>query len=334
MNHCLWATNRWNTLKQAGQITSMNLYQARASPCQSARNRSKLGSKDCYDTDLIYSRVMGLMSSREIDLKELFSHELAPIPTSMFEDNGDMRITQSNSSLKQKLQVEQSSQTLSFPDTIIIDGCALLWIIQWPNQGVIQDFVNNVLEYVFRKFEHSDVYVIFDRYFEYSTKSATRTSHAAQQASQRHELTSSTPLPSQTIGLRVTENKQQIISTICEQLKEKGKIHNETSKHRLLVTGPSSEPIEIFKGVGIQRKDLELTHEEADVIIPSQVVDAATQGSMCIKAIRDDTDAFILHVHYYIKCSLKCKELMEGSSKSRTLTDIGETANQHADIGC
>ena len=122
-----------------------------------------LGSKDCYDNDLIYSRVMGLMSSRKIDLKELFSHELAPIPTSMFEDNGDMRITQSNSSLKQKMQVEQSSQTLSFPDTIIIDGGALLWIIQWPNQGIIQDFVNNVLEYLFRKFEHNDVYVIFDR---------------------------------------------------------------------------------------------------------------------------------------------------------------------------
>ena len=70
---------------------------------------------------------MGLMSSRGIDLKELFSHELAPIPTSMFEDNRDMRITQSNSSLKQKLQVEQSSQTLSFPDIIIIDGGAFLF---------------------------------------------------------------------------------------------------------------------------------------------------------------------------------------------------------------
>ena len=131
-----------------------------------SKKQIKLGSQDCYDTDLIYSRVMGLMSSREIDLKELFSHELAPVPTSMFEDNGDMRITKSKSALKQKLQVEQSSHTLSSPDTIIIDGGALLWIIQWPKQGIIQDFVNNVLEYVFRKLEHSDVYAIFDRYLQ------------------------------------------------------------------------------------------------------------------------------------------------------------------------
>jgi len=84
----------------------------------------KLGSKDCYDTDLIYSRVMGSVSSRDIDLKEL--HELAPVTTSMFEDNGDMRITKSKAKLKQKLQVEQPSRTQPSPETTVIDGDALL----------------------------------------------------------------------------------------------------------------------------------------------------------------------------------------------------------------
>jgi len=49
------------------------------------------------------------MSSRDIDLKELFFHELAPVPTSIFEGNGDIRITKSKAKPKQKLQVEQSS---------------------------------------------------------------------------------------------------------------------------------------------------------------------------------------------------------------------------------
>jgi len=57
----------------------------------------------------------------------------------------------------------------------------------------------------------------------------------------------------------------------------------------------------LFKGIVTERKDLELTHEEAGVIIPRQVVHAATQGSMCIKVINDDTDVFILLVHYYQK---------------------------------
>jgi len=217
----------------------------------------------------------------------------------------------------------------------IQDGCgALLWIIQWPKQGIVQDFLDNAVEYIFRKLEYSNVSVIFDRYFEYSTKSATRTSRAVQQGSRRHKLTPSTPLLAQTIALTETENKQQISSKICEQLQEKGKTRKETAKHRLLVTIPSSVPVEIFKGIVIERKDLESTHEEADVIIPRQVVDVATQGSTCIKVISDDIVVFILLVYYYQKCSLTCTLLMESNSKSRTLTDTGATAKQHADIAC
>ena len=113
------------------------------------KKRIKLGSADCFDTNLIYSRVMGLMSSRDIDLKDVFSHELAPVPTSMFEDSGDMRITKSKSTMKRKLQVEQSSRTLPTPETIVVDGCSILWTIQWPNHGTVQGYVNNVLEYIF-----------------------------------------------------------------------------------------------------------------------------------------------------------------------------------------
>ena len=69
-------------------------------------------------------------------------------------------------------------------------------------------------------------------------------------------------------------------------------------KHSLLVTGPASIPVEIFKRVAIERRDLETTHEEADVIIPRQVVDAITQGSRCIEVICDGTDVLI-DMHWF-----------------------------------
>ena len=80
----------------------------------------------------------------------------------------------------------------------------------------------------------------------------------------------------------------------------------------------------MFKGIVIERKDLELTHEEADVIIPKQVVHAATQGSTCIKVINDDTDVFILLVHYYQKMftdlhsSAACRYRLSAPSCSRS----------------
>ena len=39
------------------------------------KKRIKLGSADCFDTNPIYPRVIGLMSTRDVDLTHVFSHE-------------------------------------------------------------------------------------------------------------------------------------------------------------------------------------------------------------------------------------------------------------------
>ena len=69
---------------------------------------------------------MGLVSTQTIDLQDLFNYEVASLPTSMFDDNGNMRISTSKSVLKNKLQVTQSTRASVKPNAIIIDGCAIL----------------------------------------------------------------------------------------------------------------------------------------------------------------------------------------------------------------
>lgn len=48
----------------------------------------KIGTGTTYDTDIIYARAMGTMNTRDIDIEKIFHHEVAPIPTSMFEEMG------------------------------------------------------------------------------------------------------------------------------------------------------------------------------------------------------------------------------------------------------
>ena len=53
----------------------------------------KVGDTKVYDTELIFSRVIGLQaSSRMVDLKALLSYELSPVPTAMFTGTGEMRV--------------------------------------------------------------------------------------------------------------------------------------------------------------------------------------------------------------------------------------------------
>ena len=48
-------------------------------------------SAKVYDTNLIYSRFIRLKASgRDMNLNEVLKYELAPIPTSMFINNGEM----------------------------------------------------------------------------------------------------------------------------------------------------------------------------------------------------------------------------------------------------
>ena len=58
----------------------------------------KIGTKKIFDTTVIYSQVIGIQaSSRDINIENVLTHELAPVPTSMFDASGMMRICQTSS---------------------------------------------------------------------------------------------------------------------------------------------------------------------------------------------------------------------------------------------
>ena len=67
----------------------------------------------------------------------------------------------------------------------------------------------------------------------------------------------------------------------------------------LVVTEKIPIPTEVCNGLQIPRPDLKTMHEEADVIIPHQVIYTASLGCCSIKVISDDTDVFVLLVHYF-----------------------------------
>lgn len=278
-----------------------------------------------YDTELVYSRVLGLILNRTIDLKAVLSHELAPIPTSMFADSGEMRIGKSKSTLKRKLQIETSSRGIH-GDVQILDGCALLWTVYWPASGTVQDFASSFSSSVCRRLRESDVYLIFDRYHEFSIKTGTRTARK-QGASRVHQLSMNTVLPAQNVALTVTENKLQLIHHITEYLIRMTSDRGFTN--RLVVTSKDATPVEVTNGQVIQRHDLKNNHEEADVIIVHQMLAAAANGARNISIICDDTDVFLLLSYFYSKHNLTINLIMEPTSAGRTVTDIKKTAETH-----
>ena len=224
-----------------------------------SRKGVKFGTGTVYDTQLIYG------DWYQLDLltyKICATMSFLPLLTSVFDDNGNMRISTSKSVLKNKLQVTQSTRASVKRNVIIIDGCAILWCLHWPFNATIQDYVDNFWHYVSRRLNRCDACLIFDRYYEYSIKSCTRKSRMSQKSGTAQKLKLSTPLPSQQLVITITENKAQLINMICEQVKNKAlsiPSNEEEFNHKLLITGSSEVPQEICSGVVVDRIDLKTT---------------------------------------------------------------------------
>ena len=124
----------------------------------------KIGTKKIFDTTVIYSRVIGIQaSSRDINIENVLTHELAPVPTSMFDASAMMRICKSKSDLKNRLLKETSSRcAVSSVAATVLDGSAVLWVVHWPAKGVVADYVENFKKFLERKLQDSDVYLVFD----------------------------------------------------------------------------------------------------------------------------------------------------------------------------
>ena len=84
--------------------------------------------------------------------------------------------------MKKKLKVELSARTVQQADVTSIDRCAVLWVINWPTQGIVQNYVDSLLGCIGEKLHHGDVFLAFDRYYNYSIKSGMRISKVQKQA--------------------------------------------------------------------------------------------------------------------------------------------------------
>jgi hypothetical protein len=106
----------------------------------------------------------------------------------MFESTGEMRAATSKTPLKGQLQVEVSSRisTTGIVD-FVIDGSALLRVVPWPADGTVVDNTDNMKQILANKLILGDVHLVFDRYYEYSTKGETR-SDRVNGASRVHQL--------------------------------------------------------------------------------------------------------------------------------------------------
>ena len=241
----------------------------------------KVGDKKVTDSGIIYARALAMRwIDPNFEFESLLVSEMAPQPTSMFTEEGLPRPCNNKSKLTTTLKVKIPSRHASEnTDAIFLDGCAILWTINWPSKGNINNFLNNVRAYLHTRLLIADVHLIFDRYFDHSIKGLTRKCRN-KGGSRVYQLTPTTPLQPRDVILTVTENKVQLINLIVENIRKNPDIFN--TAHKLVATGPDPIPFEIGNSTVLLRPDLKTNQEEADTILVHQVYRMGN-GRCCCK---------------------------------------------------
>ena len=103
---------------------------------------------------------------------------------------------------------------------------------------------------------------------------------------------------------------------------------NPSCEKKLVITSQSECPVQGHLGIKTLCHGMSTINEEADVIIPQQVITAIEEGATYVKVISDDTDVFILLLHFYIEQSLSTTAFLEGRSSNRKVIDTGKTAEK------
>lgn len=178
----------------------------------------------------------------------------------------------------------------------------------------------------------ADVYLVFNRHRECSTKSVTRDARSCK-ASRVYQLSENTPLPSQKAVLTVSENKKQLMEIICKSLIEDVSFHTQhTTMHKLVVTGSDNVLSEIHSVVVIQRHNLATSHVEADNIIIQQDKMCSKVSNGGTMVVADDTDVFILLLYHYHSEGLASSMFITSPIQQRILINIKATVDEHQAI--
>ncbi|KAG1656044.1 hypothetical protein GQR58_024194 [Nymphon striatum] len=112
-----------------------------------------------------------------------------------------------------RLQVETSVRTILI-DATVIDGSAFIWIPNWPTKGTVADLSAGFKSLIEWRLRHGDVYLIFYRYLNFSTKSAARSGRASGVGKIHYLTTINSELPAKEVSLNVDGNNKQLIGLI------------------------------------------------------------------------------------------------------------------------
>ena len=84
----------------------------------------------------------------DFDVEEILGYELAPHPTPCLTKMGLLeRVTKVPTDDNIDVEIPARWST-NDANAIFLDGCAILWVVSWPDKGTVAGYLNNFRRYL------------------------------------------------------------------------------------------------------------------------------------------------------------------------------------------
>lgn len=284
------------------------------------------------DRSILQRLVISYAAGRDVNLEEILKHELLPVPIAIAEMNGSLKSGE-KSILKDVLLKNVNcpdQMNVSEGSTLVIDGQFLIKAVGNPTreEKTFGDFAGKFLRAVFGYGQHFErVDLTFDRYNQYSIKSATRTKRKRGVVIRRVIEHADVPLPHDWDGfLSDPENKQDLSDFLSHQF-----IENAPNDVTAVAAGGllyDEESVLCNKNMDVEA--LKATHEEADTRI---ILHVCHTMSRTVYVWARDTDILVLLMAHSYTID-KDVFMKAGTTKAQQFIHINEVVdkcNVHAD---
>ncbi|KAG1676717.1 hypothetical protein GQR58_014141 [Nymphon striatum] len=278
----------------------------------------------------LFGRMAVIGQSRDIDLKEVFSFPLGPIPWSLGDEFGMLRKTNKaaiTTALEKNIEyvesVPQNSATL-------LDGMAVVQKLKIDQSNTFGDIAQKFSASISQAgFASKRIDVVFDVYIENSIKNAERVRRGTSSL-QFGTLLDNSKVKQWKNFLSSSENKTLLIRYLIVKLKEPLFINQLGNKELYVTEGATC--FKITRAGCHEVEELDSIQEEADTRLFLHVKHAEMNGYSNVVIHSPDTDVYVMAVAFSaeLHCHLYFKTGTGNKSRIVSIDDVSSQANIQA----
>ncbi len=271
----------------------------------------------------LFARIIVMAQVRSLQMEDILSHPLGPLPWALSTPDGLMRKT-NKSTLATTLQKNvRVVDQLPENSASVVDGMNLVQRVK-ADQVTFGDVANTVLSMALSQGSNSKrIDVVFDTYRENSIKNSERSARGGETGHQLQSITGTQIVRQWRSFLTRVTNKTSLIAFIVSEWRKTE--HREKLKDKVLYVTVNDKCYRITSQGSEEVSALHCHQEEADGRLLFHAAHAAREGYKAVVICSDDTDVFIMCVAFHDKIGVPL--FMKCGTRARTrVVDIGKVA--------